>query len=77
MQELHNGTLFQANLFDETAGQQGYFTFLHKWLIITEARALSSVESCIQNISNVAVLSWQEKAIQMVWLLHLRPLHVW
>ena len=57
---------FQANTFDETSDQQGYFTFLHKWLILTEARHLPSIENYVQNISNVAVVSWEKKVVEMV-----------
>lgn len=54
--------LLQADTFDQRAGQQGYFTFQHKWLILTERQHVPFIERTIHKLSNVVVMSFSGKA---------------
>lgn len=49
--------LFQVSIFDEMAGQQAYFTFQHKWLILTYLGQYASYEALTRNITNIAFIS--------------------
>ena len=48
---------FQANAFDTHRDQQGFFTFLHKWLIVTKQPSqLNDIELFLGNVSNAVAL---------------------
>lgn len=57
-------------MFDDMAGQQAYFTFQHKWLILTDAHLHQtlSVDEHIHNISNVAFIlfDWENAMVSRV-----------
>ena len=48
---------FQANTFDSHRDQQGFFTFQHKWVIVTKQPSqLNDIELFLGNVSNVVAL---------------------
>ena len=49
--------LQQANHYDVEANQQGYFTFLHKWIFLVDSKQrLHILSSKLGNIINVAAI---------------------
>ena len=46
--------VFQANTFASRRDQQGFFTFLHKWIVVVKQRSyLDDIETFVGNVSNV------------------------
>ena len=46
--------VFQANTFDLRRNQQGFFTFLHKWIVVAKQRSyLADIETFLRNVSHV------------------------
>ena len=50
-------TLQMVNLADEMCDQQGYFTFLHRWLILLHRQHFSELEKHIANIQHLNAIS--------------------
>ena len=46
--------VFQANTFDLRRNQQGFFTFLHRWIVVAKQRTnLDAIETFLGNVSHV------------------------
>ena len=49
---------FQANTFDLRRDQQGFFTFLHKWIVVVKQRDhLDDIETFVGNVSHVIAVA--------------------
>ncbi len=48
------------------AGQQAYFTFRHKWVLLTESVFIPAIEENVHNVTNVAVVSWVSEATPII-----------
>ena len=47
----------QANTFDMRRNQQGFFTYLHKWIIVAKHQSqLDDIEFFLGNVSNVVAV---------------------
>ena len=60
----------QANTFDARRDQQGFFTYLHKWIVIVEQRSqLDDIALILGNVANVIALAptITTHHIQQVW----------
>ena len=53
----------QANTFDIRRNQQGFFTYLHKWVIVAKQQSqLDDIEFVLGNISNVVAVVLRDTA---------------
>ena len=52
-----NVPCLQANVYDDRADQQGYFTYTYTWVFVAEDRHLSSLEARLANLRNVVAVT--------------------
>ena len=59
----HNFVSFfitQANMHESISIEQGYITFRHRWLIVTEERTLSLVQKYVVNITHTTAVTYSQ-----------------
>ena len=62
----HEFTFYwKVNSHDTTENQQGLYTFLYEWIILTDERSLRTLENSIGNITKVAVMYWRKSRRQV------------
>ena len=53
----HSVYVVQTNTFDTRRNQQGFFTYLHKWVVVAKYQSqLDDIEPFLGNISNVVAV---------------------
>ena len=51
--------LLQVNAHELTRNEQGLFTYLYHWLVVTEQSTLRYIEDIVGNITHFSAISWE------------------
>ena len=52
---------FQASQHEYNSDEQGMYTYLYRWLLLTEYSALQSIQRRVGNVTHVTAITSNEK----------------
>ena len=56
----------QVNAHEQTRNEQGLFTYLYHWLIVTDQSKLCDIEDIVGNITHLSAISWETQQNNVV-----------
>ena len=61
-----NFIMLKANAHEHTRNEQGLFTYLYHWLVVTDQSTLRDIEDIVGNITHLSAISWETQQNGMV-----------
>ena len=56
----------EINVHEQTRNEQGLFTYLYHWLVVTDQSTLGDIEDIVGNISHFSAISWETQQTKVV-----------
>ena len=60
---ISSGFAFKINIHEHFRNQQGLFTFIYHWILVTDEPSLLQLQDDIQNITHIAAVTWQQNYV--------------